>query len=162
VPKQNKKEEEHHNPLLQDTREDFGPAHGWLTTPTKEETPVTTVTETKQPEPVTPIQTTTTPVAPPIQTTQPQLAEVPLLYKSEPSAEWLMRTFDQQRHKGALVGNPYLLGAVDAIETLLRYKKYEVHEEMMRDFIEKHKDVLEARPDVVRMCEEKYREKFKL
>lgn len=87
----------------------------------------------------------------------PQVA--PLLYQEQPSSEYLMRTFDRQRDKGAVSGNPYLMGAIDAIGKLTRKKKYEMFDEMMLWYIEQHRDVLEARPDVVRLCEQVYKDK---
>lgn len=86
----------------------------------------------------------------------------PLLYQSQPSAEYLLRPFDRQRDKGAVNGNPYLLGAIDAIGKLERKDKYEMFDEMMLTYIEMHKKLLEGRPDVVRACEEKYRKKHNL
>lgn len=88
--------------------------------------------------------------------------EPPLLYQSQPSAEYLLRPFDRQRDKGAVNGNPYLLGAIDAIGKLARKDKYEMFDEMILAYIESHKKLLEARPDVVRACEEKYRKKHNL
>lgn len=91
-----------------------------------------------------------------------QEKEDPLLYQSQPSAEYLMRPFDRQRDKGAVNGNPYLLGAIDAIGKLARKDKYEMFDEMMLDYIERYRTLLESRPDVVRLCEEKYRKKHNL
>lgn len=88
--------------------------------------------------------------------------EPPLLYQSQPSAEYLLRPFDRQRDKGAVNGNPYLLGAIDAIGKLARKDKYEMFDEMILAYIETHKKLLESRPDVVRICEEKYRKKHNL
>jgi hypothetical protein len=86
----------------------------------------------------------------------------PLLYLSEPSAEYLLRPFDRQRDKGAINGNPYLLGAVEAIGKLRKMDKYEVYDEMCQAYIEKYRDILEHRPDVVRACEARYRLKHHL
>jgi hypothetical protein len=114
-----------------------------------------TVPPLPQPEP-------TQKVEPVIDPTSVPAKEPPLLYQSEPSAEYMMRPFDRQRDKGAVNGNPYLLGAIDAIGVLARKNKYEMFDEMMLEYIDHYRKLLESRPDVVRKCEEKYREKHNL
>jgi hypothetical protein len=93
---------------------------------------------------------------------QPIPEEEELLYLSEPSAEYIGRPFDRKRDKGAINGNPYLLGAVDAINRLRDIDKYKAYDEMCMDYIEKYKELLERRPDVVRDQEAKYRKKHHL
>lgn len=88
--------------------------------------------------------------------------EPPLLYVSQPSADWIARPFDRQYDKQALNAHPYLIGAVEALGKLLKMTKTEMYEDMMRDFLAKHQTELEARPDVVREREEKYRKKHHL
>lgn len=99
------------------------------------------------------------------QPTQPapvQEKEQPLLYKSEHSADWLIRPYIDQYDKQALSADPYYIGAVEAGCVLLRMSKTEAFNEMMVDWLAKHADVLEARPDVVRLKEEKYRKKHRI
>jgi len=86
----------------------------------------------------------------------------PLLYKSEPSDEYLGRPFDRQYDKGALNANPYLMGAFDALAKLLKKDKYEIFEELMREFIHQHEHLLEQHEKLVRDKEEKYRKKHNL
>jgi hypothetical protein len=88
--------------------------------------------------------------------------EPQLLYKSQRSADWITRPYIEQYDKQNLSADPYLIGAVEAGCVLLRLSKTEAFNEMMEDWLVKHADVLEARPDVVRMKEEKYRKKHRL
>lgn len=142
--------EEHINPLLKDTRTGFAPAPGWTTPDLEEEEP-----EAPPIQPPTP----QIPVAAPTQPTPQQTEEPPLLYKSQPSAEYLMRPYDRQRDKQALNADPYKIGAVEAICKLMRITKTDAFDEMMDMFLSKYADILESRPDVVRLAEQKYREK---
>lgn len=116
-----------------------------------------------QPEEAT-VSSTPVPVQP-VQSTQPapaQEKDLPLLYKSEHSADWLTRSYIDQYDKQALSADPYYIGAVEAGCVLLRMSKTEAFNEMMVDWLSKHADVLEARPDVVRLKEEKYRKKHRI
>jgi len=140
VPKQDKpKQEEHVNPLLQDTSNGFdGAPKGWGVVEEEKVIPAPI------PEPV------PTPSLP------------PLLYQSAPSAEYMARPFDRRYDKQAANVNPYLHGALAALTRILKQTKTEQFEEMMLDYLKKHTAELERYPDLVRYYDEEMRKKHNL
>jgi hypothetical protein len=155
VPRQPKKpEEEHINPLLKNTSQGFGNApKGWGAAEEEEE-------EEEEKTPVPPAQSPI-PILPSSAPTPPEQLP-PLLYKSSPSAEYMMRPFDRRYDKQAVNINPYLSGALAAAARVLKQTKTEQYEEMMLDYIRKHADILERYPDLVRGYEEEMRKKHNL
>ncbi len=84
----------------------------------------------------------------------------PLLYISRPSAQFMLRPFEQQHDRQTVYIDIHLAGALDALVQLVADgNKTKLVHEMARDLIKKHERVLQENEDLVRLCEEKYRKK---
>ena len=110
--------------------------------------------------------TTPSPVAPaaPVQRevrhTTEEVGQPPLLYTSKPSAQFMLRPFEQQRDRQTIYIDAYLAGALDALVQLAAGgNKTKLVDEMARDILKKHERLLQENEDLVRLCEEKYRKK---
>lgn len=107
------------------------------------------------------------PVAAPAQRevrhTAEETGQPPLLYTSKPSAQFMLRPFEQQRDRQTIYIDAYLAGALDALVQLAAGgNKTKLVDEMARDILKKHEHLLQENEDLVRLCEEKYRKKHNL
>jgi hypothetical protein len=86
-----------------------------------------------------------------------------LLYTSRPSAQFMLRPFEQQHDRQTVYIDVHLAGALDALVQLVAHgNKTKLVDEMARDLIKKHERTLREHEDLVGLCEEKYRKKHHL
>jgi hypothetical protein len=92
-----------------------------------------------------------------------ETAGQPLLYTSKPSAQFMLRPFEQQHDRQTIYINTYFAGALDALVQLVADgNKTKLVDEMVRDLLKKHERVLRENEELVRLTEEKYRKKHNL
>ena len=114
------------------------------------------------PLPTMPAEVTQTPSQPEVQPTV-EMAGQPLLYTSKPSAQFMLRPFEQQHDRQTIYINTYFAGALDALVQLVADgNKTKLVDEMVRDLLKKHERVLRENEELVRLTEEKYRKKHNL
>jgi hypothetical protein len=123
-----------------------------------------TPVEPPPPLPTMPTEASVPPVPQQPQVQQPtETVGQPLLYTSKPSAQFMLRPFEQQHDRQTIYIDTYLAGALDALVQLVAGgNKTKLVDEMVRGLLKKHERVLRENEELVRLTEEKYRKKHNL